>query len=79
MGGSSLVQKIAQQCEYLLVEAADMKFDTATWSVTGRSGRQYQARLVVDEWTDSPIVELSNDSGDVVQTFGIRLSCWPLR
>ena len=71
---------LAQSCEYLLVAAAEQAASSTEWSLTGRSGKQYQARLVVDEWTDSPIVEVADpESGNVVQRFGIGLSCWPLR
>ncbi len=74
------MDKIAQGCEYLLVAAAEQPTRRAEWSVKSRSGRQYRARMVVDEWTDCPVVEVADpESGEVVQRFGIKLSCWPLR
>lgn len=79
-GSPSFMDKIAQRCEYLLVEAADRRAETESWSLTSRIGKRYRARLIVDEWTDCPVVEVAEpESGEVVQRFGIKLSCWPLR
>jgi len=74
------MDRIAQSCEYLLVAAAEHASMKAEWSVRGRSGREYRARLVVDEWNDCPVVELVNPETDrVVQRFGLKLSCWRLQ
>ena len=76
----SLVDSLAQSCEYLLVDAAERAAAETTWSLTSRRGKKYRARLIVDEWTDSPVIEvLDPDSGNVVQRFGVGSSCWPLR
>ena len=80
-GRQSLVDSLAQSCEYLLVDAAERAASGTEWTLTGRRGKRYRARLVVDEWTDSPVIEvLDPENGDaVVQRFGIGFSCWPLR
>jgi hypothetical protein len=76
----SLMDGLAQSCEYLLVSAADQAASNSEWFVTSGNGTQYRARLVVDEWIDRPILEVTDpESGDVVQRFGIRVSCWPFR
>jgi len=79
-GRRSIVDRLAQSCEYLLVEAAEQAASDTEWSVTGQRGQQYRVRLIVDEWTDCPVVEVADpESGEIVQRFGIKLSCWPLR
>jgi hypothetical protein len=80
-GRQTFVDRLAQSCEYLLVEAAERAASESEWSLRSRRGNQYKARLVVDEWTDSPIIEVLDPEKDdaVVQRFGIGFSCWPLR
>ena len=80
-GRQSFVDSLAQSCEYMLVDAAERAASETEWSLTSRRGKQYKARLVVDEWTDSPIIEVLDPKNDdtVVQRFGIGFSCWPLR
>lgn len=77
IGGQTFMERIAQRCEYLLVEAADQKVQTTKWSVTSRTGQVYDARLIVDEWTDTPVVELSDpETGEVVRRFFVTVNCW---
>jgi hypothetical protein len=74
------MDRIAQHCEYLLVQTAEEDAELTNWTLTTRAGRQCRARLVVDEWTDCPVIEATDpESGDVLQRFGVRVNCWPIR
>ncbi len=40
----------------------------------------YRVALVVDEWTDSPLIEIRDtESGEVVKLVEIHITCWPKR
>jgi len=73
----TIIESVAQGCEYLLVEAAMDEARDRRWMVCGRLGKEYQAALTVDEWTDSPVVEITDpDSGEVVKRIGIGITTW---
>jgi len=73
----SLMDRVAQSCEYFLVAAVEHATSRTEWTLKGRGGRQYRARMIVDEWTDCPVVEIADpESGKIVQRFGIKLACW---
>lgn len=77
IGNPTFMERIAQQCEYFLVEAAEQKAQATKWSVTSRTGQVYDATLIVDEWTDTPVVELSDpETGEVVRRFFVAVNCW---
>ena len=80
IGGPTFAERITQRCEYLLVEAADQKAQTVKWALTSRTGRKFNAIMTVDEWTDAPVVEVSDpETGEVVQRFAVHVDCWPVR
>ena len=72
--------EITRDCEYLLVEAAIGLAKDREWKVRGYLGKEYLAALTVDEWTDSPVIEMRDaDSGEVVKRVEIHIACWPKR
>lgn len=69
-----------RDCEYLLVEAAIGFARDREWKVRGYLGKEYDVALVVDEWTDSPIIEVRDaESGEVANHLEINIMCWPKR
>ena len=77
---SSLMAEITKDCEYLLVEAAIGFAKDREWTVRGYLGKEYQVVLTVDEWTDSPVIEVRDpESGEVVKQVDIMIMCWPKR
>ena len=71
----SILTDVAQDCEYLLVEAALDAAREREWKVRSSLGKEYRAVLTVDEWTDSPLVEIRNpESGEVVQRVAIGVT-----
>jgi hypothetical protein len=77
---SSLMDEITRDCEYLLVEAAIGFARDREWEVRGYLGREYRVALTVDEWTDSPLIEVRDaESGEVVKLVEIHIACWPKR
>jgi len=77
---SSLLAAITRDCEYLLVEAALGFAKDREWKVKGYLGKEYRAVLTVDEWADSPIIEIRDaESGEVVKQVDITIMCWPRR
>jgi hypothetical protein len=76
----SILIDVAQDCEYLLVEAALGFASEREWKVRSSRGREYRAVLTVDEWTDSPLVEIRNPkSGEVVQRVAIGVTAWLIK
>ena len=48
--------------------------------VRGYLGNEYEVVLTVDEWTDSPLIEVRDaTSGEVVKLVEIAIMCWPRR
>jgi hypothetical protein len=77
---SSLMKEISRDCEYLLVEAAIGFARDRDWKVQGYLGKEYRVALTVDEWTDSPLIEVRDaESGKVVKHVEIMVMCWPKR
>ena len=77
---SSLMAEITKDCEYLLVEAAIGFAKDREWKVRGYLGNEYEVVLTVDEWTDSPLIEVRDaTSGEVVKFVEIVIMCWPKR
>ena len=77
---SSLMANITRDCEYLLVEAAIGFAKDREWTVKGYLGKEYRAVLTVDEWADSPIIEIRDaESGAVIKYVEITIMCWPKR
>jgi hypothetical protein len=77
---SSLMAEIMRDCEYLLVEAAIGFAKDREWKVRGYLGNEYRVVLTVDEWTDSPLIEVRDAaSGEVVKLVEIHIACWPKR
>jgi hypothetical protein len=75
---SSLMTEIMKDCEYLLVEAAIGFAKDREWTVRGYLGRKHRVVLTVDEWTDSPLIEVRDpDTGEVVKLIEIAIMCWP--
>jgi hypothetical protein len=75
---SSLIAEITKDCEYLLVEAAIGFAKDREWTVRGFLGRKHRVVLTVDEWTDSPLIEVRDpDTGEVVKLIEITIMCWP--
>jgi hypothetical protein len=75
---SSLMAELTRDCEYLLVEAAIGFARDRAWTVRGYLGKEYQAVLTVDEWTDSPVIEVRDpESGEVVKQVDVMIMCWP--
>lgn len=74
---SPLMAEITRDCEYLLVEAAIGFAKDREWKVRGYLGTEYRAALTVNEWTDSPLIELRDvDTGELVKIVGIHITCW---
>ena len=72
-----LMAEITRDCEYLLVEAAIGFAKDREWVVRGLLGREYRAALTVNEWTDSPLIELRDvDTSELVKIVGIHIMCW---
>lgn len=77
---SSLMAEITKDCEYLLVEAAIGFAKDREWTVRGYLGKEHRVVLTVDEWTDSPLIEVRDaKSGEVVKLVEIHITCWPKR
>lgn len=75
---SSLIAEITKDCEYLLVEAAIGFAKDREWTVRGYLGTKHRVVLTVNEWTDSPQIEVRDpDTGEVVKVVEIAIMCWP--
>jgi len=74
-----LAQRLALECKHSLIEAAELNASGGEWIVSDEGGTEYDARLVVDEGLDCPVIELrDSDTEAVSYRFRIEVLCEPV-
>ena len=74
----SLVDKVVRECEARFVQFVQTETERADWIVHSSRGEVYKAVLTLDEWTDSPVVEIRKvDTEELVISVALSLSGWP--
>lgn len=74
-----LADRLALECKHSLIEAAELNASGGEWIVSDEHGIEYEARLVVDEGLDCPIIELRDGDCDAVRyRFRVEVLCDPL-
>ena len=73
-----LAQRLALECKHSLIEAAELNASGGEWIVSDEQGNEYEARLVVDEGLECPIIELRHAASDAVRhRFRVEVLCDP--
>jgi hypothetical protein len=74
-----LAQRLSLECKHSLIEAAELNASGGEWIVSDEMGTEYDARLVVDEGLDCPVIELcDSESNTVHYRFRVEVLCEPL-
>lgn len=74
----SLVDKVVRECEARFVQFVQAETERTDWIVHSSRGEEYKAVLTLDEWTDSPVVEIRKvDTEELVISVALSLSGWP--
>lgn len=74
----SLVDKVVRECEARFVQFVQAETERTDWIVQSSREEKYKAVLTLDEWTDSPVVEIRKvDTEELVISVALSLSGWP--
>ena len=74
-----LAQRLSLECKHSLIEAAELNTSGGEWIVSDEMGTEYDARLVVDEGLDCPVIELRDSESNAVHyRFRVEVLCEPL-
>ena len=73
-----LAQRLALECKHLLVGAAEANASGGEWIVSDEMGKEFDARLIVDEGLDCPVIELRDGESVVHFRFRVEVVCEPM-